>query len=762
MSWACTCRAACVAAGVAFVAFRALSAQQPGEITGRVVAPDGSPVAAVNLTLEGTTLATRAGTDGRFRLRGLSPGVYRLAARALGYRPAALEVIVADGATVDLRIALTRAALEVGAVTVIGSREDVAETADRLRLVPGAVRLVQLADIRSTRQANLKDVLRFTPGVYVQPRFGAADESQLSIRGSGLRNNFHLRGVNLLVNGMPYRNADGFTDFESLELLTTQAIEVYKGGNALRYGGSTLGGAVNLVTETGYTSAPFSVFGEGGAFGFYKAQLASGSSRGRFDYYASYARTALDGFREWSDQQRDRVNLHAGYVLSPGVDLRGFYLFARVREHLPGALTSGQIAVDPTRADSVNVADRWGRDYDLHHLGVQLRAQLGPTQRLEIAPYFQYRDIDHPIFRVLAQVSRDIGAEVRYENTTPVGGRPHRLTLGVQPSYGNVDNRHYDNVRGAHGALRKDQRDAAGGVAAYAEDVLALGARLSLITGLRYDHAVRKITDHFLSDGDQSDERTFEVLLPKIGLLYDIDAGRAQLFANASRSFEPPLLLELNSLTGPGFIDLDGQGAWQFELGTRGRADGFAWDVAAYDVELENEILNANVPPFQGAPFTVPTYRNAKRTRHYGVEAGLEYQVPGDWARVRVAYTFARNRFVEDSVFSGNEVPGMPRHFVQAEVRLTHPSGFTLAPTVEWVPQAYVVNSANTARNRGWTTLGVRAEWEHPDAGLTAFLAVQNLTDRRYAGSVQVDNAAGKHYEPADGRSVYAGLRWRP
>jgi iron complex outermembrane receptor protein len=77
-----------------------------------------------------------------------------------------------------------------------------------------------------------------TPGVYVQPRFGAADESQISIRGSGLRNNFHLRGVNVLVNGMPYRNADGFTDFESLELLNTESIEVYKGG--MRFGTADL------------------------------------------------------------------------------------------------------------------------------------------------------------------------------------------------------------------------------------------------------------------------------------------------------------------------------------------------------------------------------------------------------------------------------------------------------------------------------------------------------------------------------------------
>ena len=131
----------------------------------------------------------------------------------------------------------------------------------------------------------------FTPGVYVQPRFGAADESQISIRGSGLRNNFHARGINVLVNGMPYRNADGFTDFESLELLNTESIEVYKGGNALRYGGSTLGGAINLETKTGYTAAPLGVVAEGGSSGFSRGSCSSGATAGKLDYFGSYTRT---------------------------------------------------------------------------------------------------------------------------------------------------------------------------------------------------------------------------------------------------------------------------------------------------------------------------------------------------------------------------------------------------------------------------------------------------------------------------------------
>jgi iron complex outermembrane receptor protein len=287
--------------------------------------------------------------------------------------------------------------------------------------------------------------------------------------------------------------------------------------------------------------------------------------------------------------------------------------------------------------------------------------------------------------------------------------------------------------------------------------------------GVRLDHAIRKARDRFLSDGDQSDHREFNPVLPKVGMLYSLPSVQGQVYANVSRSFEPPLLLELNSLTVPGFIDVDGQDAWQFELGVRGRTGAVAWDIAAYDVELENEILNINVQPFPGAPFTVPTYRNAPRTRHYGLETGLEYQLrrgifrhgtDADDVRLRLAYTFARYRFVEDSQYVGNEIPGAPKHHLQAEVRYQHPSGFSLAPRVEWVPGSYFINSANTASNDGWATLGLRAEYGFDRLGLTAFVAGENLTDTRYSASVQVDNAAGRSFEPADGRAFYLGFRW--
>ena len=739
----------------------------PGGLRGRVTEPSGAPVAGVTVHVENTARVATSDETGRYELPDLPAGSYRIRFDRLGYEPESATVRITAGPPAGLDMVLTTRPVEVAAVTAIGSPEELAEVRERMRAVPGAVDLIEAAELERTRLTNFRDVLRFSPGVYIQPRFGAADESQLSIRGSGLRNNFHLRGVNVLVNGMPYRNADGFTDFESLELLTASNIQVYKGGNALRFGGSTLGGAVNIETKTGYTAEPLRFFGQGGSYGFFKGQLSSGNVLGNADYYASYAHTTLDGFRDFAEQRRDRLNAHLGTVLSDRVDLRGFYFFAHVEEQLPGSLTREEMDADPVQANPSNVEGRWGRDYDLHHLGVQLRTQLTPSQRLEVSPYLQHRDIVHPIFRVLDQRSLDLGAEVRYENQAPLAGRESRFTAGFQPAWGETDNRHFENVAGQPGELAKDQLEEARSVAFYVEEVLEVAPRLSAVAGLRYDRSRRSVEDDFLADGDQTDERDFEAWMPKVGFLYELPRVEGQVFGNVSRSFEPPLLLELNSLTLPGFIDLDAQNAWQFELGTRGRRGGLGWQIAAYDIELEDEILNLNVQPFPDAPFTVPTYRNAPGTRHYGLEAGIDYadQAPAPEEDpqplgFRLAYTLARYEYVEDPDFEGNEIPGAPNHVVQAELVLRHPAGLTVRPNLEWVPDETFLDSANTATNDGWASFGLRGEWSLPDAGVVVFAEARNLTDEVYSPAVSVDDAAGRYFQPADGRSLYAGVRW--
>src|SRR5262245_66001104 len=119
----------------------------------------------------------------------------------------------------------------------------------RIATVPGGANVVDGDSYREGRVSTLNDALAYSPGVFAASRFGA-EEARLSIRGSGLQRTFHLRGIKLMQDGVPLNLADGSGDFQSLEPLHTRYIEVYRGANALQYGSSTLGGAINYASVT--------------------------------------------------------------------------------------------------------------------------------------------------------------------------------------------------------------------------------------------------------------------------------------------------------------------------------------------------------------------------------------------------------------------------------------------------------------------------------------------------------------------------------
>jgi iron complex outermembrane receptor protein len=230
------------------------------------------------------------------------------------------------------------------------------------------------------------------------------------------------------------------------------------------------------------------------------------------------------------------------------------------------------------------------------------------------------------------------------------------------------------------------------------------------------------------------------------------------VFGNASRSYEPPLLLELTSFgDDAGFIDLEAQDVWQLEIGSRGASRRVAWDVALFDWEVDDEIVNVNARPFPGAPFTIPSYRNAATTRHLGLEVGTAVHI-GEltW---RSAFTWSRFTYVDDPAFGDHRLPGAPERVLYTELRWEHPSGFWVAPNLDANLSPYFVDSANTVENDRFEIVGLKAGF--PIGRLDLYLDASNLTDETYSGSVQVDNALGRYLEPGNGRAVVVGLGWR-
>lgn len=632
------------------------------------------------------------------------------------------------------------------------------ETAAReIAEVPGGAALVDAEDYKRGRTSTLKDALGFTAGVFVQPRFGA-EEARLSIRGSGLQRTFHGRGIKLLQDGIPLNLADGGFDFQAVEPLSARYIEVYRGANGLRYGSSTLGGAINYVSQSGYGAPSAQVRVEGGAFGYLRGQAAAGLVRGRMDGFAALTSFAQDGFRDHSVQSTNRFFGNFGWRLPGDRETRFFVTSVKSDSELPGNLTRAQLEADPTQAAPGNLALDQKRDFNLFRLSNRTTLLLGPSSRLDLGAFWSNKDLDHPIFQVLAQKSNDVGAEVRYEREGSLAGRRNLFVAGFSPSAGVVQDDRFVNVAGRRGARTADGETTSLNLDVYAENRHDLRPGLTLTAGAQVSRAVRDFDDAFLANGDQTDRQEFDGFSPKLGLLWDVSSA-ASVFANVSRSFEPPSFGELVSVVGAtGLLQLDAQTATTIEAGTRGHARHVAWDLAIYRARIDGELLSLN--DAAGNPLGTI---NAGRTLHTGVEAGLEVRL-GRGLLWRQVYNWSRFSFSDDPVFGDNQLAGIPEHYARAELLYEAGSGFYGGPNVEWVPDDYPVDHANTLYAEGYTILGLKLGYRAA-GGLAGFVEAKNLTDETYAATTGViADARGRdsaQFLPGDGASVFAGLEYR-
>jgi iron complex outermembrane receptor protein len=288
---------------------------------------------------------------------------------------------------------------------------------------------------------------------------------------------------------------------------------------------------------------------------------------------------------------------------------------------------------------------------------------------------------------------------------------------------------------------------------------------VSLIAGLQYLHAERARNDKFNGPdpATRSGRKSYDFFNPKLGILWQLDS-QWQVYGNVSRSAEPPTFGDMNFSTANDLDRLKAQRATTFEVGTRGKRGDFGWDVSVYHARVKNEFQCLS------SQWSIcDRTTNLDSTIHQGLEAGFNWTFlkgvfgPGDKADrmvLNLAYTFSDFHYRQDAAWGNNQLPGIPRHYLRAEVLYKHSAGFFIGPNIEWVPQAYYVDNMNSVKTTPYVLLGLRAGWERDK--YSVFLEGRNLTDKRYIASISATDRAQQNsalYEPGTGRAVFAGVR---
>lgn len=654
-----------------------------------------------------------------------------------------------------------------GALTVLTAQQALRE----IQQTPGGVALVTADAWRNSTPSNtIKDILDYVPGVFAQPKWG--DDTRLSIRGSSLSRNFHLRGVQLYMDGIPINTADGYGDFQEIDPTAYKYVEVFKGGNALRFGANSLGGAINFVTPTGRDPFVNGASVDMGAFGFRRLQANTGGANGPWDGFITASTQSADGFRDHSYGEATRVSGNVGYQFSPDFETR-FYLNANsVRQRIPGSVSKDSALNSPTTAAASNLTGDQQRNIDTVRLANKTTIRLDNTT-IDFGVFGVDRHLMHPIFQYLDYSYQDYGGFGKVTDDRIIGGYRNVFVAGVNVINGRIDNNQYVNVAGQKGALTFSSIDRSKNTSVYAENSFYFLPTVAVIGGTQFLYATRDRTDRLVPVGGASGSTEFNLWSPKGGLLWNIDPTW-QAYANVSRSAEVPSFGESVSgkdssgASNPSipFTSIRPQRATTYEIGTRGRRPDLTWELTGYRAEISDELQciyssngSCNVS-------------NADRTIHQGIEAGLGIAVfKGMFDRgplpdklwLNMAYTFNDFRFDNDATFGNNLLPGAPRHYLRAELLYKHANGFYLGPNVEWVPEAYYVDSANTLKTEPYALLGLKAGVDNGGT-YSGYIEARNVLDTRYIASASILNqatATSPLFEPGTGRAIYAGVKAR-
>ncbi len=651
--------------------------------------------------------------------------------------------------------------------------------------VPASVNAAAL-DTEGADRPNVdpSEALREVPGVLARDRQNYAQDEQVSIRGFGARSSFGVRGVRLYVDGIPATMPDGQGQTSNFSVAAADRIEVLRGPFSALYGNSS-GGVIQIFTADG-TPWPEQRFGiDAGPYGAVHMDANARGSAGAFGYNADLENFRTSGFRDHGAARRAKGNLKLTYGTRSGGELTLLVNSVWLRADDPQGLTWLQYLADPRQAAPSSIAYDTRKTVRQNQGGAVFRQPLGDHQELRVLAYYGDRAITQflsvPVFAQASPLSSggviDLatgygGVDARWSWHGEWLGRPLHLSAGTSWDREDQHRLGYQNfvgtVLGVVGALRRDERDDVYDFDQYAQGAWDFAPRWSLTAGVRHSKVRFGTVDAYVTadNPDDSGRVAYRATTPVAGLLFKASADW-HLYASFGRGFETPTFSELayraDRSAGMAF-DLAPARSDNFEAGSKLRwADGAGkLDVALFRSDTRDELA---VDTSSGGR---TTYRNVGSARRRGLEAGLDVPLPRGW-RLHAAYTWLDARFTGTAgcrapcaIAPGARIPGVARDQLYAELRWQGDAGWHVAVDA-FALGAVFVNDAGSARAPGYAVGGFDAGRVVHLRGATIapFLRIDNLLDRRYIGSVIVNDGNGRYFEPAPGRSVLLGVRVR-
>jgi iron complex outermembrane receptor protein len=660
--------------------------------------------------------------------------------------------------------------------------------------IPQAVQLLDKSEISRARPTwGLDEALVTVPGVYAANRYNFSLDQRISIRGFGARSAFAVRGIKVLVDGIPQTLPDGQGQLTNLELGAADRIEVLRGSSSALFGNAS-GGVISIWTDPTVPQTVkqdvrvlFGTFDRDLNRNWSKWQSSTSFRVGSGSALVTVSRLDYTGQRQHSDADFRNLNSRWHFPLANGWSLAAT---ADVgwdpRADNPGALTAAEMAENPDSAAARNITLAAGKDVTQGQGGVTLQRQFNGGGQVAVTVFGIARSLRNPTTFAYIDLDRfDYGARFTISRPLPLGSLEHRLTAGVDFQRQRDDRKNFGNNAGQpNNVPTLDQLEHVTEVGPFVQSAVQITHHVSVTGGVRYDWVNFQAQDRLVNDSnpDDSGRRLMQAFSGSVGVAVT-PSDAVTLYGNVGTSFETPTTTELTNRPNAagGFNpSLEPQKATNYEVGLRGDWHGrLSYSLALFQANVRDQLI-----PF---PDTLQRvyFQNAGRSIHRGVEVGADLAVAAGLNLIG-AYTFADYRYDEFRIISVNNtvpppdttihdlhdrsLPGIPKHWlhvtlqarpawarnVWAEIEETHSSSFFVDDTL-------------SMRTGPWWTTNVRLGWDgnvgsvrfHP------FVGFNNVFNRQYVSSVAINAqpirvgskfVPGRYYEPAPGRNMYVGF----
>ena len=638
-------------------------------------------------------------------------------------------------------------------------------SATKIRLpldrIPRSVYKVQINETSSQVQGlSVNEHLQEVPGLFAQNANNFAQDLRVTIRGFGARAAFGIRGVKLIVDGIPETTPDGQGQIDNLTLDLIENIEVIRGPSSSLYGNAS-GGVINISSQYEFDKPYLSLSATKGSYGFDKYSLDAGFRLDNTSFNILGSTTNIDGYRDHSSMETSALNFRVNHDIDDHSELTWLFNYT----DSPLAEDPGGINLESAMADRRQARDRnvsFGSGESIDHLKTSLSYRRDFHGKWNLHSYFFYstRGFDGYLpfgFGGAIDLNRTYwghGSSMEHKMALKQG--INRFLIGYEIADQSDERMRFVNESGTRGNMTLDQTESFNALSFYVVDHLMLD-RLTLSGGLRFDYNKIGLSDHFNVNATPTPDRTLSRLNPSLGLQYEIGKDLVT-FINFSNSFETPTLSELsaNPVGEGGFNEeLDAQKATMFELGWRGRPNSkTSFELVFFHINTTDEIIPFELEQFPGRDF----FRNAGSTKRYGAEASVSWMIK-QGLNFNGHYSLGRFEYETFLEFDGNDIPGIPRQ--TASFSLSYTKNRWSAKWLSRFNGSLFANDSNQVEVESFSLSNFSLSYEIDTKSfkLKPFFGINNVFNSFYNDNVRINAFGGRYFEPAPERNVYFGLK---